>query len=234
MVNIISKKTEEKLNLFFDLDGTLKDHSAVEIALYKILIPSTINRTDSLYRKILTTASNIYIPLSKAKAFEDTSSVVRESSSFASNYLYTLNSEKTIKYFLEKNNLQSDIGRKIALPFKNPEILSEMLSKYQETPENSVAVLFGDTMIDLENNYNGKVIKVGFGGPLERKKEQLKNLSDIYIPEVVRKNKIESLHRIYSGLESELDGFGVSKKQSIRKNITSLKEKYEAMLEIHF
>lgn len=230
MVNIIPKKTEEKLNFFHDLDGTQKKHSKTEIILYKILIPSAINGKNSNYRKVLTAVSNAYAPLSNARAFSDVSRIPEETSSFAKNSIYTLNSQKAIRQFLRKNSLEKYFDEKISLPFKNPEILESMLREYQESPEESVAVLFGDTIADLKNTYNGKSITVGFSGPLERDQNGLSDIADIYIPEKIRENAELSRFLIYEGLERKMNNLGISPKQKIRKEVSLLKETYEKML----
>ena len=85
MVNIITKKREEKLNLFYDLDMTLQKHSDFKVNLHKILIPEFIEQKDSLYRKALTEVSNMGIYFSKPKIFEDVARIPIEAYPFSTN-----------------------------------------------------------------------------------------------------------------------------------------------------
>ena len=230
MANIITKKSEEKLNMFYDLDMTLQKHSNWKVNLHKILIPKFIEQKDSFYRKALTEVSNMGIYFSKPKIFEDVARIPIETYPFSTNRIFTKNSPKASNYFLNETDLVKYFENSITLYEKNPEIIETMLKGYQENPEESVAVLFGDMIGDLKNSYKGKVITVGFEGPLERNQEGLKNVSDIYILKETRENENLSRCLIYEGLEQKLDNFGISPKQRIRKEITSLKENYERIL----
>jgi hypothetical protein len=231
MANIIPTRREYELNLFFDLDGTLKDHSNIEKKLYRLLIPSSINQKASIYRKLLTTASNITAPFSQARAFEDLARIPQETSEFASNTLYTLNSPKAIRYFLQKSGLEGGFDKEISLAAKNPQILTEMLREYQENPENSLAVLIGDAIVDIKNTYDGKSISIALEGPLERKQGELESISDMYIPEIDRQNPDKVRFKIYNRIDREMDEFGISKKEKARQGIIQLRDRYESRLE---
>ncbi|MBN2881196.1 hypothetical protein JXM83_04030 [Candidatus Woesearchaeota archaeon] len=227
------KPEEPKIVTLFDLDETLKKHSSIEIALYKFLIESSINSANPILKSVLKGISHAYAPLSRNEMYYNSQRVAKELSKVGQNFVYTLSSKKTAQIFLDRNCSQHYFSGIINVPQKSPEVLTEHLSyavhKYPEKiNEDYVVILLGDSRCDITKPSGiERVISIGLESGIGNQQGQLENISDIFIPQYLRKREDFLMEtEVFAGLKKELIRVGISKKTDIFKKITELESLY--------